>query len=58
MRAHLLDRLYGCTDYIPSCKISLMVAENVSDDKFLLGLDFLRQVPVMLKDNVFIVLGG
>jgi predicted aspartyl protease len=50
-----MNRLYGVELASPTCELHVMVAENVADDKFLLGLDFLSRFRLLL-DSKFLVM--
>lgn len=58
IRAYLMNRLYGVELASPTCELHVMVAENVADDKFLLGLDFLSRFRLLLDSGFLVMVGA
>ena len=48
--------IYGEKLKLPTVPIEAVVAENVDEDEFLLGLDFLGRFPVLLEKNLIVML--
>lgn len=56
IRVDLPQGPYGKLLKLPSCSLDVVVAENVDDSQFIIGLDFLKHFGVLMRRDLLIIL--